>query len=535
MRSAKVTYRFIIFLLATIFSIIFCAPSFFNLNFGHKINLGLDLQGGLHMLLGVDVQKAVSSKIKSIAASVNYSIKKDDLLIEDFKIEDSGFEFKILDQDETPKFDSILSEIPGISVDKKSLLYIISLTPKEIENTKKYAVEQAIETIRNRLDQFGLAEPTVARQDKSEILVEIPGVKTQADENRAKELIAKAANLELMEVDDRHQDEVNSLTPEEAKSYGDIIATSIKNPKQKFLLKELPILDGSMLIDAKVGFNDKTNQAVINFTLNSQGSKIFGDFTGNNVGKRLAIVLDGKVYSAPRINERIGGGSGQISGDFTIEEANDLAIALRSGALLAPVKVLEKRSVGPSLGQDSIKQSLKALILASVLIVVFMIAYYGVAGIFADIALVVNILFLVACMALFDATLTLPGMAGIVLTVGMAVDANVIINERIREMLDLGCDIKKAITKGYENAMSAIIDANLTTLITSAVLYAYGTGPVKGFAVTMSIGIIASMITAILGTHSMFELYWDKLNKNASTKKWFGYVVKGVKKNANIW
>lgn len=414
----------------------------------------------------------------------------------------------------------------GIVIDKNAQNYHISLDEKEIEATKTYAVEQAVETIRNRLDQFGLAEPTIAKQGKEYILVELPGIKTQEDEQRAKDLIAKAAHLQLMALDDVRQDRAQSISMVEAKSYGDVIYPDVKNESVKYLIKEIPVLDGAMLTDAKVAFDQKTNQPIINFTLNSEGAKIFGDFTGENVGKRLAIVLDGKVYSAPRINERIGGGSGQISGGFSVEEAHDVAIALRSGALLAPVKMSEIRSVGPSLGQDSIDQSMAALMGASVLIVLFMIFYYGVAGIFADIALVINILFLIACMALFGATLTLPGMAGIVLTVGMAVDANVIINERVREVLRSGANIKQSIEKGYENAMSAIIDSNLTTLITSMALYAYGTGPVKGFAVTMGIGIIASMITAILGTHGMFELIMDKMLKKGSTRLWFGYKVR---------
>lgn len=501
-------------------------PSIFQFEKGHKINLGLDLQGGIHMLLEVEVDEAITSKIKSLAASLSYSAKKDDLLLDDIKIEKNYFDFSILDPDEAPKFEAILKDMKGIVIDKNAQNYHISLDEKEIEATKTYAVEQAVETIRNRLDQFGLAEPTIAKQGKEYILVELPGIKTQEDEQRAKDLIAKAAHLQLMALDDVRQDRAQSISMVEAKSYGDVIYPDVKNESVKYLIKEIPVLDGAMLTDAKVAFDQKTNQPIINFTLNSEGAKIFGDFTGENVGKRLAIVLDGKVYSAPRINERIGGGSGQISGGFSVEEAHDVAIALRSGALLAPVKMSEIRSVGPSLGQDSIDQSMAALMGASVLIVLFMIFYYGVAGIFADIALVINILFLIACMALFGATLTLPGMAGIVLTVGMAVDANVIINERVREVLRSGANIKQSIEKGYENAMSAIIDSNLTTLITSMALYAYGTGPVKGFAVTMSIGIIASMITAILGTHGMFELIMDKMLKKGSTRLWFGYKVR---------
>jgi len=278
-----------------------------------------------------------------------------------------------------------------------------------------------------------------------------------------------------------------------------------------------------MLTDARVGF-DQNNQPVINFSLNSQGAQIFGDFTGMNVGKRLAVVMDNKVYSAPVIRERIGGGSGQISGGFTVKEAHDVAIALRSGALLAPVFMEEKRSVGPSLGADSIKASMIALITGFIAVVIFMILYYGIAGVIADLALIVNLFLILAIMALFGATLTLPGMAGIVLTVGMAVDANVIINERIRELIYEGKSVVKAIEQGYANAFSAILDANVTTLIAAVVLYAYGTGPIKGFAITMSIGILASMLTAILGTHGIWQLFEEKISKDR-LHLWFG--IKG--------
>jgi preprotein translocase subunit SecD len=279
-----------------------------------------------------------------------------------------------------------------------------------------------------------------------------------------------------------------------------------------------------MLTDASVGF-DENNRPLITFSLNAEGAQIFGDFTGKSVGKRLAVVLDGKVYSAPVINERIGGGSGQISGNYTVMEAKDLAIALRSGSLLAPIYLMEKRSVGPSLGADSIKASLIALIGGFGLVVVFMILYYRVAGIIANIALVANILIILAVMSLFGATLTLPGMAGIVLTVGMAVDANVIISERIRELLNQGASIHKAIEDGYSNAMRAILDANITTLIAAVVLYAYGTGAIKGFAITISIGILASMLTAILGTHGIYQMLESRIQKSKNNLLWFG--IKG--------
>lgn len=545
----KITYRLIIFTIATIFSLFFCMPTFLSsyvddnktanssiLNFlttGPKINLGLDLKGGLYMLLGVDTNETINSKMKSIASSVNYYLTKEEILVDKFKMNEDNLYFSIIDEQEQVKIDTMLKSIKGLDIKKGNKDYTISLTDQEKVATAKFAIDQAVETIRNRLDMFGLAEPTVAKQGEEKILVELPGIKTAQDEERARELIAKSAHLQLMALDEKRQNLAQSITQKDARAYGDIVLSDVKNEQFKYLIKEIPILDGSMLIDAKVAFDQRNNMPIINFTLNSEGARIFGDFTGANVGNRLAIVLDNKVYSAPVINERIGGGSGQISGRFSVEEANDLAIALRSGALLAPVHVLEKRSIGPSLGQDSIDKAMVALYGASILVILFMAWYYMIAGIFANIALITNILLLIATMSFFGATLTLPGMAGIVLTVGMAVDANVIINERIREMFQSGASVRLAIEKGYENAMSAIIDSNLTTLITSAALYAYGTGPIKGFAVTMSIGILASMLTAILGTHGMFEFFVNKIEKSGNLKLWFGYKVRKVE-NANI-
>ncbi|WP_309498210.1 protein translocase subunit SecD, partial [Sulfurovum sp.] len=336
---------------------------------------------------------------------------------------------------------------------------------------------------------------------------------------RIRELIARAAHLQLMAVDEDRIARVNTMSLAEAKSYGNVILTDVNTP-EKYLLRSIPILDGSMLTDAKVGF-DESNQPVINFTLNGQGAKIFGDFTGKSVGKRMAVVLDNKVYSAPNINERIGGGRVQISGRFELSEAHDLAIALRSGSLLAPVYVMEKRSVGPSLGADSIKSSSLALMLGFVLVIIFMFLYYGIAGAIANVALIGNLFLILAIMSLFGATLTLPGMAGIVLTVGMAVDANVIINERIRELLHAGKSVGKSIEDGYNNAFTAIWDANVTTLIAATVLYAYGTGAIKGFALTMSIGIMASMLTAIVGTHGIYQWILPKIDKK-KLGFWFG-------------
>jgi preprotein translocase subunit SecD len=517
----KLNYRVVIFLFALIFGVVFSIPSLTQSESGRKITLGLDLQGGLHMLLGVKSSEAVKSRLQSIAGTIKYVLEDEDIVIDDLSVEGDNVSFKALDSDDIPKVKKRLGEeFEGVKLSENNGNFKVELTPDEIERTKKMAIDQAVDTIRNRLDQFGLAEPTVARQGEEKILVEVPGVKTPADEQRIRELIARAAHLQMMAVDEERAARVYTMGSAEARKYGDVILPDVKDPKIRYLLKQIPILDGSMLTDAKVGF-DRNNQPVINFKLNGEGAKIFGDFSGKSVGKRMAIVLDGKVYSAPVIRERIGGGSGQISGNFTLNEANDVAIALRSGALLAPVYVMEKRSVGPSLGADSIRQSTVALVLGFALVVIFMVIYYGLAGVIADAALIANLFLILSIMALFGATLTLPGMAGIVLTVGMAVDANVIINERIRELLREKMSIPKAIEEGYRNAFTAIWDANVTTLISAVVLYAYGTGPIKGFALTMSIGILASMLTAILGTHGIYQMLLARI-KREKLNLWFG-------------
>lgn len=474
------------------------------------------------MRLGVKTQKAVESKIKSIASSISYVTDDKGILIENLTINNTNLTFILLDDAEEKNLDLMLKDIKGLIINKDdSLGYTISLTPIETQLTKDQAVLQAVDTIRNRLDQFGLSEPSVTKQGKSDIVVQLPGIKTQEQEKRARELIAKPAHLELMAVDETRADQVYSIDEKKAKSFGDVILSDASEPSKKYLIHQIPILTGSQITDARVAFN-KSNQPIISFTLNSFGAKIFGDFTAKNIDKRLAVVLDGKVFSAPFIRERIGGGSGQISGGFTVSEAGNVAIALRSGALPAPVVMLEKRSVGPSLGADSIRSSMIALISGFVLVFAFMIYYYRIAGIISNVALVTNLFLIISIMAMFGATLTLPGMAGIILTVGMAVDANVIINERIRELLKDGKSVSKAIEDGYNNAMSAILDANITTLLVAVILYIYGTGPIKGFAITISIGILASMLTAILGTHGIYEWLLPKISKDKKIKKWFG-------------
>ncbi|WQV45839.1 protein translocase subunit SecD [Helicobacter pylori] len=514
--------RLIIFIFALLLGVGFSVPSLLETK-GPKITLGLDLRGGLNMLLGVQTDEALKNKYLSLASALEYNAKKQNILLKDIKSSLEGISFELLDEDEAKKLDALLLELQGHSqfeIKKEAEFYSVKLTPLEQEELRKNTILQVIGIIRNRLDQFGLAEPVVIQQGREEISVQLPGIKTLEEERRAKDLISKSAHLQMMAVDEEHNKDAMNMTDLEAQKLGSVLLSDAEMGG-KILLKAIPILDGEMLTDAKVVY-DQNNQPVVSFTLDAQGAKIFGDFSGANVGKRMAIVLDNKVYSAPVIRERIGGGSGQISGNFSVAQASDLAIALRSGAMNAPIQVLEKRIVGPSLGKDSIKTSIIALVGGFILVMGFMVLYYSMAGVIACMALVVNLFLIVAVMAIFGATLTLPGMAGIVLTVGIAVDANIIINERIREVLREGEGVVKAIHLGYINASRAIFDSNITSLIASVLLYAYGTGAIKGFALTTGIGILASIITAIIGTQGIYQALLPKLAQTKSLYFWFG-------------
>ena len=526
-------YRVVVFFFAFVFGVVFSIPSLTQSeesnSTGKKITLGLDLQGGLHMLLSVKTEVALGSKIKSMGTSLKYNLDDEDIVYDALRIDGDKVTFELLDEDDVKNVDAMMAEnFAEAKVVKNGMAYALSLTPEQAEKTEKAAIDQAVETIRNRLNMFGLAEPTVAKQGSERILVEVPGIKTQEDEDRIKALIAKAAHLQMMAVDEDRANRVYSMSEEEAKSYGDVILRDVENNETKYLLYSVPILDGSMLTDAKVGYEEKTNRPMVTFSLNGQGAKIFGDFTEKSVGKRMAVVLDGEVYTAPNIVQRIGGGNVQITGAFTPQEANDISIALRSGALLAPVQVESQRSIGPSLGADNIRASIIALVIGFLAVIIFMVLYYGAAGVISNMALLANLFLILAVMSMFEATLTLPGMAGIILTVGMAVDANVIINERIRELLHSGASLTKSIEQGYNNAFTAIWDANITTLIAAVVLFAYGTGPIKGFALTISIGILASMLTAILGTHGIYQWILPKIDKK-KLKFWFG-----IRKDINV-
>ena len=401
-----------------------------------KINLGLDLQGGMHIVLRVDTDKIA---------------------------------------------------------DKKA---------------KEGATERALEIIRNRIDQFGVLEPSIQRQGKDRIIVQLPGV---TDRDRALELIGKTAHLEFKLVSDDIDALKKAIDGEETEGY------ELKSlDKESVLLKKETSLTGDTIVDATVEFSQKTfGEPYVSLTLNSAGAKIFAAVTGENVNRRLAIVLDGNVQSAPVIRERIPSGKAQISGGFSVDEANDLAIVLRAGALPAPIEILEERTIGPTLGRDSVERGLKAIMIGGVCVFVFMALYYLLTGLIADFALLLNLVIITGVLSYFHATLTLPGIAGLLLTIGMSVDANVLIFERIREETRLGKTIRGAIKSGYSKAFLTILDSNVTTLITALILFQFGTGPVRGFATTLSIGILSSMFTALIVTRMIMDL----LTANGVVKK----------------
>ncbi len=479
------------------------------------IHLGLDLQGGMHLVLGVDVDKAVESRLDTIIDQTESQLREKDIIFKRVErrqgdrmaviVYDSAEGTKV-DAQMTESFPSLEGEtIPaaGGYIEKQ-----FRLSDSEIESIKDYAVRQALETMRNRVDQFGVSEPTLQRQSGNRILIQLPGVK---DPDRAISLLGKTARLEFKMVAEgvNVQDALlGNLPPGTQLLYERNVNRSTGVATETpLVVYDKTVMTGDLLSDANVRIDTRFNEPYVSIDFNSVGAKRFDQITAANVGKRMAIVLDDTVYSAPVIRERISGGSAQVSGAFTSQEATDLAIVLRAGSLPAPVKILENRTVGPSLGQDSIDKGLQSILVGGFLVIVAMTIYYQLSGVVAVAALLLNLLFISAMLSLFGATLTLPGLAGIVLTVGMAVDANVLIFERIREELRLGKAPKVALQSGYEKAFWTIIDANVTTLLAALVLFQFGTGPVRGFAVTLSIGILASLFTAMFVSRLVFDFF----------------------------
>jgi len=484
-----------------------------------KIRLGLDLQGGMHLVLEVDTAKAVETTLVRSANDLKETLMDSRVRFRFLdRLKDAHPTFEFPDVASRDAFDKILKaqypdleEASSETVEGKARV-ALKIKERRAADIRKMAVDQSLETIRNRVDQFGISEPEIIPQGEDRIIVQLPGVKDPA---RAKGLIGRTALLEFKLVDDEHsvEDALRGNLPE-----GSMLAnesrldrTTGRRTDIPLLLKSRALLTGDALENARVQIGDRFGEPHVSIKFNAQGAKDFDRITAENVKKRLAIVLDGVVHSAPVIQERISGGQAQITGSFTMEEASDLAIVLRAGALPAPVNILEERTVGPSLGKDSIEMGTWASIIGGILVLLFMVLYYRATGLIADLALCLNMLLLLGTMAAFKATLTLPGIAGIALTIGMAVDANVLINERIREELRLGKTLRAAIEAGYAKAFLTIFDSNVTTLVAALFLFGFGTGPVKGFAVTLTIGIVASMFTAIFVTRIIFDhLVWNR-------------------------
>ena len=482
-----------------------------------KINLGLDLQGGMHLLLEVETEKAVEFSMEQRTEDIKHALGDEDIEVERMILNKDTNVIRVIlfDAIDTLAAEKVLKNYTALEKkevlrDGKELVY--QLRKEEVDYIYDNAVQQGMETIRNRIDAFGVSEPSIQVQGERRILVQLPGVD---DFKAAKELIGKTARLEFKLVNE-------TMSPETAKAQGippgnEILYEKVKDKKTGKTLEEIPylvqkrvLLTGDMLTNAEVRYDSDFNEPYVSINFNSLGGMIFFEVTSKNVKKRLAIVLDDNVVSAPVIQEKIAGGRAQVTGSFTTEEAKILAISLRAGALPAPIKYLEERSVGPSLGKDSVEAGINSIVIGMIAVVVFILIYYKLSGVVAVGALVLNLVMLLGALAYFGASLTLPGIAGIILTVGMAIDANVLVFERIREEIRLGKTVRAAIDAGFAKAFRTIVDANVTTFIAAIVLFQFGTGPIKGFAITLCIGIAASMFTAVFVSRTTFDTFMSR-------------------------
>lgn len=493
-------------------AIICLLPTFFDCWPHKKINLGLDLQGGMHLMLQVQSQKAIESEVNRIIKGIKEELRAKKVRYRGVsRTTSNSILVKLQSEADKKTLDTILSESFSALVSSSPktendlILVTLSLSDKETAYIKKLATEQALETIRNRIDEFGVLEPDIRIQGGDRILLQLPGIK---DPDRAKKLLEKTAHLTFQLVNDEANvgAALSGNVPVGSEILYEVrVSDSGQKREVPYLVYKEVLLDGSNLINARVEF-DNFQRPRVGIEFNRTGARDFEQVTGKYTHKRLAIILDKKVYSAPTIQGRIAGGKASITGTFSFDEASDLAIALRAGSLPAPVTIMEERTVGPTLGADSIRMGLTSMVVGGLLVILFMVIYYRGAGLIADLALMVNILLIGGGLAAFGATLTLPGIAGIILTIGMAVDANVIIFERIREELRSGKTVLASVHAGFDRATLTILDANVTTLIAGVVLLQFGTGPIKGFAVTLILGILASLFTALILSKSIFDL-----------------------------
>ena len=489
------------------------------------VALGLDLQGGIHLVLQVEEDRAVEIAVdRSVNAIHDLLAEKDIQVTSAERIAQARIQISFDDETIKPEIQKSLEEFPAFyEVDKAGTdtQLVYQLREAEVKRIKGTAIEQALETIRNRIDQFGVAEPLLAQQGLNQIVVQLPGVK---DPERAIILIQKTALLEFKLLDE-DSPIAAELPPEVTKEGEDALLKDFQDripegdeilferlrdqdtgreARIPYLVKSRVMLAGDVLSDARVSIGE-FSEPYVSLTFDSKGAREFDQITAQNVKKRMAIVLDNTVYSAPVIQERISGGRAQITGAFTMDEANDLAIVLRAGALPAPLKIIQNLTVGPSLGRDSIEKGLGSMMFAGVFVLLFMLVYYRLSGMIADFALTLNLICLIGVLSALNATLTLPGIAGIILTIGMGVDSNVLIFERIREELRQGKPVRLAVDSGYDKALLTIVDAHVTTLITGLALFLFGTGPIKGFAVTLCLGITINLFTALVGTKVVYD------------------------------
>lgn len=475
------------------------------------INLGLDLQGGIHLVLGVDLDRGIESFLDRIAGDVRAALQRKGIGSQVARQGRTGLVVQLISAQAFPDAQRALAEFTEFearSQDAAAGRVELAIKEKVVAERRGSFVDQALKVIRNRVDQFGVAEPTIQKQGDNRILVQLPGIQ---DPERAKALIGKTAILEFKLVDDT-ADVARAVQdgppPGTEVLYGRRIDRATKaETRVPYVVRRETLLTGDLISDATVRVSD-VGEPYVSVSFDSVGTRVFGEVTEKNVGRSLAIILDGNVHSAPVIRERIPSGQAQISGGFTFEEASDLAIVLRSGSLQAPVQVLEERTVGPSLGADSIRRGVISTVAGAIAVFLFMVVYYRLAGVIADVALMLNLAVLLAAMAWFQATLTLPGIAGIVLTIGMAVDTNILIFERIREEFRLGKTVRAAIDAGFRRAFTTVIDTHVTVVVSGVILYQFGTGPVKGFAVSLMIGIVASLFTAVFFTRVIFDLIY---------------------------
>ena len=478
----------------------------------HAVNLGLDLQGGSQLLLEIDFDAYVHEQLTNMLDEIRTTFREQKVGYRGLAVADEKVQFT-LREDTTADVTKILHDLnPDLTVDKNSDgSYSLTFNDKWQKVSRAQIIDQSLEIVNRRVNESGTKEPIIQRQGDKRILLQVPGL---SDPEHLKNLLGRTAKMTFHMVDEAisPQDLSHGVVPpgERVVPYDDRGVKSKDGLARKYAIKSHVELSGDMLVDAHTAFDGQNGEPTVTFRFNSVGARRFAEITTQNVGKLFAIVLDNKVITAPVIRSPIIGGSGVISGSFTVESANDLSLLLRAGALPAPLKIIEERSVGPSLGADSIAAGTKASIIGIGLVVIFMMAFYGLFGLFADIAMIVNAFMTISLLSLFEATLTLPGIAGIVLTVGMAVDANVLIYERMREEVRNGKSVYASIEDGFRLAFGTIFDSHVTTLVAALLLYQFGTGTVKGFAVTLAVGIICSLYTAVLVTRLMVVTWLHK-------------------------